>query len=288
MTSETDSDAKKHHLGVCPYGSGALSYNNYLKIKEIKELQVCQSDPAHHDEPLFIIIHQTYELWFKLILHEIDETMKQLAAGNAPRATWFMRRVSTIFREVLVNQIHILETMMPVDFLGFRSKLNPASGFQSSQFREIEFAAGMKEPRLLQFFTNEPDALLQMQKRLDAPTLSDAYYQLLIDRGFDVAYQIVEDESEECEKAHAQRQKELRKIYQEPEKYYDLYELGETLVDLDENIALWRMHHVTVVERIIGFKKGTGGSEGVGYLRSTLTKRCFPDLWNVRTMIELP
>ncbi len=172
-----------------------------------------------------------------------------------------MRRVSTIFREVLVNQIHILETMMPVDFLGFRSKLNPASGFQSSQFREIEFAAGMKEPRLLQFFTNEPDALLQMQKRLDAPTLSDAYYQLLIDRGFDVAYQIVEDESEECEKAHAQRQKELRKIYQEPEKYYDLYELGETLVDLDENIALWRMHHVTVVERIIGFKKAPAAAK---------------------------
>jgi tryptophan 2,3-dioxygenase len=259
-----------------------------LKIKEIKELQVCQSNPAHHDEPLFIIIHQTYELWFKLILHEIDETMKQLAAGNAPRATWFMRRVSTIFKEVLVNQIHILETMMPVDFLGFRSKLNPASGFQSSQFREIEFAAGMKEPRLMQFFTNEPEALAQIQKRLEEPTLADAFYQLLIDRGFDVAFQITEDASEECEKAHEQRVRELRKIYQKPEKYYDLYELAETLVDLDENIALWRTHHVTVVERIIGFKRGTGGSEGVGYLRSTLTKRCFPDLWNVRTMIELP
>ncbi|MCC7530692.1 MAG: tryptophan 2,3-dioxygenase, partial [Candidatus Melainabacteria bacterium] len=287
MTSETDTDAKKHHLGVCPYGSGALSYNNYLKIKEIKELQICQSDPPHHDEHLFIIIHQAYELWFKLILHEVDETMKQLAAGNAPRATWFMRRVSTIFREVLVNQIHILETMMPVDFLGFRSKLNPASGFQSSQFREIEFAAGMKDPRLLQFFTHEPETLMLLQKRLEAPSLSDAFYQLLIDRGFDVAYQIEENQSEECEKAHAQRLKELRKIYQEPEKHYDLYELAETLVDLDENIALWRTHHVTVVERIIGFKRGTGGSEGVSYLRSTLTKRCFPDLWNVRTMIEL-
>jgi tryptophan 2,3-dioxygenase len=288
MTSETDTDAKKHHLGVCPYGSGALSYNNYLKIKEIKELQICQSDPPHHDEHLFIIIHQTYELWFKLILHEMDETMKQLAAGNAPRATWFMRRVSTIFREVLVNQIHILETMMPVDFLGFRSKLNPASGFQSSQFREIEFAAGMKEPRLLQFFTNEPEALVLLQKRLDEPTLSDAFYQLLIDRGFNVACRIEENESEECEKAHTQRLRELRKIYQEPEKHYDLYELAETLVDLDENISLWRTHHVTVVERIIGFKRGTGGSEGVSYLRTTLSKRCFPDLWNVRTMIELP
>lgn len=288
MTSEADSNAKKHHLGVSPYGEGALSYNNYLKVKEIKGLQICQSDPPHHDEPLFIIIHQTYELWFKLILHEIDETMKQLAAGNAKRATWFMRRVSTIFREVLVNQIHILETMMPVDFLGFRSKLNPASGFQSSQFREIEFAAGMKEPRLLQFFTNEPEALAQMQKRLDEPTLSDAFYQLLIDRGFNVAFQIVEDDSEECTKAHEQRVEELRRIYQEPENYYDIYELAETLVDLDENIALWRTHHVTVVERIIGFKRGTGGSEGVGYLRSTLTKRCFPDLWNVRTAISLP
>ena len=283
MTSESETDAKKHHLGVCPYGQGALSYNNYLKIKEIKELQVCQSNPPHHDEPLFIIIHQTYELWFKLILHEIDETMKQLAAGNAPRATWFMRRVSTIFREVLVNQIHILETMMPVDFLGFRSKLNPASGFQSSQFREIEFAAGMKEPRLLQFFTNEPEALAQMQKRLEEPTLADAFYQLLIDRGFDVAFQITEDDSEECEKAHDQRVRELRKIYQEPEKYYDLYELAETLVDLDENIALWRMHHVTVVERIIGFKRGTGGTGGISYLRQMLDTVLFPEIWRLRT-----
>lgn len=285
--SEQDPNAQKHHLGIAKYGEGALSYNNYLKVEELKGLQVCMSDPPHHDEPLFIIIHQTYELWFKLILHEIDEAMRLLNEGNVVRATWFMRRVATIFKQVLVNQIHILETMMPVDFLGFRSKLNPASGFQSSQFREIEFATGMKEPRVLQFFANEPGALEQMQKRLDQPSLSDAFYDLLVARGFSVATSIVEDESEQCLEAHQQRVQELRKIYEHPENYYDLYELAETLVDLDENIALWRTHHVTVVERIIGFKKGTGGSEGVGYLRSTLVKRGFPDLWNVRTAIDL-
>lgn len=287
MSTDEDTNAQKHHLGIAKYGEGALSYNNYLKVEELKNLQVCMSEPPHHDEPLFIIIHQTYELWFKLILHEIDEAMRLLKEGNVVRATWFMRRVATIFKQVLVNQIHILETMMPVDFLGFRSKLNPASGFQSSQFREIEFAAGMKEPRIMQFFANEPATLAQMQKRLDQPSLSDAFYELLTTRGFAVAATIVEDESDDCVKAHAQRVKELRKIYEQPEKYYDLYELAETLVDLDENIALWRTHHVTVVERIIGFKKGTGGSEGVGYLRSTLVKRSYPDLWNVRTAIEL-
>ncbi|HEY9785007.1 MAG TPA: tryptophan 2,3-dioxygenase family protein [Candidatus Obscuribacterales bacterium] len=286
MSSKTDSEASnKSHLAQ--YGqSGTLSYNKYLKVEEIKQLQHCLSDPPHHDEPLFIIIHQAYELWFKLILHELDEVMRQIDRDDLRRATFFMRRVVTIFK-VLVAQIHILETMAPIDFLGFRSNLNPASGFQSSQFREIEFLAGLKEPRMLEFFSHEQAAHRALSARMDEPSLSDAFYSLLRRRGFDVDEIIPDVENEETKKAHEQRVSELKRIYERPDEHLDLYELAETLVDLDQQLALWRTHHVTVVERIIGFKRGTGGSEGVGYLRSTLHKRCFPDLWNVRTVIEL-
>lgn len=281
MTGKTESEKRPP-----AYGAGSLSYNKYLKVEEIKQLQHCLSEPPHHDEPLFIIIHQTYELWFKLILHEIDEVIRLMDESSLRRATFFMRRVNTIFK-VLVNQIHILETMAPVDFLGFRSNLNPASGFQSSQFREIEFASGIKEPRMMDFFAHEPAALASLKRRLEEPSLSDAFYALLKRRGFQVDVIIENEESEAGKAEHEKRTQELRRIYERPDEYLDLYELSESLVDLDEHLALWRTHHVTVVERIIGFKRGTGGSEGVGYLRSTLHKRAFPDLWNVRSVLEL-
>lgn len=265
------------------YGSGhsSLTYNNYLKVKELKSLQFCQSDPAHHDEPLFIIIHQTYELWFKLILHEIDEVMRLLREDKVRRATFFLKRIVTVFR-VLVGQIHILETMAPIDFLAFRSKLNPASGFQSSQFREIEIAIGLKDQRLLEHFRNDESAYPELLRRYEGPTILDVFYDTLIRRGFPMPH----PGSVNDEEATGMRIAQLKKLYEHPDEHGDLHDLAEALMDLDEQLALWRTHHVTVVERVIGFKRGTGGSEGVGYLRSTLTKRCFPDLWNVRTVLE--
>lgn len=149
----------------CPFSGGSglaegdgpkstsLTYNNYLKVSDLKQLQICQSDPPHHDEPLFIIIHQTYELWFKLVLHELDVVMAYLEKDKIRRATFFMRRVNAIMG-LLVNQIHILETMSPMEFLGFRNSLNPASGFQSTQFREIEIVAGLRDQKLLMHFRN--------------------------------------------------------------------------------------------------------------------------------------
>jgi tryptophan 2,3-dioxygenase len=271
MSSSTKSDTASKH--------SPLSYNQYLKVNELKQLQICQSSPAHHDEPLFIIIHQAYELWFKLILHEIDSVIEFLNQDNVFKATFFMRRIVAILK-LLVQQIHILETMSPKDFLGFRYNLNPASGFQSSQFREIEIAGGARDEALLKHFEQDPVAYANLQARWQAPSLAECFYKLLDRKGFKMP-----DSSGNEESVQQERITQLLKIYEQPEKYPDLYDLAELFVDFDELIYLWRTHHVTVVERIIGFKRGTGGSEGVGYLQTTLRKRCFPELWQLRTRI---
>jgi len=263
-----------------------LTYNSYLRIEELTDLQNCQSDPAHHDEPLFIIIHQAYELWFKLILHELDEVFRLLADDKVRRATFFMRRVNAILK-LLVQQIHILETMSPKDFLGFRYNLNPASGFQSSQFREIEFAGGLKDARMMEHFRSDARAYKRIKDRFEAPSLSDTFYALLRRRGFTLIADEPGLSEEEALKVQDARIRELLRIYDNQDGEPDLFDLAETLIEFDELISLWRTHHVTVVERMIGFKRGTGGSEGVAYLRTTLVKRCFPDLWQLRTLLEL-
>lgn len=290
---------KKENVLTHDYGGtgrSPLTYNSYLKVAELKKQQICQSDPPHHDEPLFIIIHQTYELWFKLILHEVDEVFRLLKERKVRRATFFMRRIVAIMK-VLVSQIHILETMSPKDFLGFRTILNPASGFQSSQFREIEFILGLRHPRLLEHFKQEPSACEALQIRYEQPTLEESFYELL--ETFDFKLPRDKPPVPELKATEAsvhppdetpeslERIQELKRLYDESEKYGDLHDLAESLIDFDELISLWRTHHVTVVERIIGFKRGTGGSEGVAYLRTTLTKRAFPDLWKLRTHLEL-
>lgn len=291
MTSKGSQTEKK---GPVEYGKGTgPTYNTYLKVAELKQLQVCLSKPAHHDEPLFIIIHQAYELWFKLILHELDIVVELLARDDARRSTFYMRRVIAIMR-LLVGQIHILETMSPKDFLGFRSNLNPASGFQSSQFREIEFVCGLKDERMLIHFQKEPASYDELLVRYRAPSLQDAFYSLLERHGFvlpfidqDDLQGTPEEQETKSERLQDTRVMELKRLYDGGEKYADQIELAETLIELDELLSLWRTHHVTVVERMIGFKRGTGGSEGVGYLRQTLMKRAFPDLWKVRTVLEM-
>lgn len=285
MDEKKETLVKEHagsYGGITGGNNSPLSYNSYLMVGELKKLQVCQSEPAHHDEPLFIIIHQTYELWFKLIIHELELVVELMAENQVRRATHFMKRVGSIMR-TLVQQIHILETMSPKDFLGFRHKLNPASGFQSSQFREIEFMAGLKEKRFLNHFQTDKPAFEALTKRFDEPTLQDHFYALLRRRGFELPMPEGEDETQ-ASALEEKRTLELVRLY-EDESLGDLHDLAETLIDLDELISLWRTHHVTVVERIIGFKRGTGGSDGVGYLRSTLYKRAFQDLWNVRTAL---
>jgi len=286
MASNATSDKSREAHPSENQAPGPLTYNTYLKVDELKSLQICQSDPPHHDEPLFIIIHQAYELWFKLILHEIDAVFALLKAGKARRATFFLRRVVAVFK-LLVQQIHILETMSPKDFLGFRYNLNPASGFQSSQFREIEFAVGLKDERLLEHFRIDASAYDKLLARFQSPSLQEAFYALLRADGFKLEEAQAGMSEEETQIAQDKRIKELLKIYDDPERYADLHDLAETLFDIDELIFLWRTHHITVVERMIGFKRGTGGSDGVAYLRTTMNKRCFPDLWRLRTFLEL-
>lgn len=266
--------------------SSPLTYNKYLKVDELKSLQICQSDPPHHDEPLFIIIHQAYELWFKLILHELDDVFHYMNINKVRRANFYMKRVVTVFR-LLVQQIHLLETMAPKDFLGFRYKLNPASGFQSSQFREIEIAGGMRDQRLIEHFKSDPVAYEQLKKRNAQPSLPEAFYDLLRRRGFTLSVPPADADEETQNAAQEERIRELLKLYDEEDDYPDLHDLAESFMDFDQCIFLWRMNHVTVVERMIGFKKGTGGSDGVAYLRTTLFKRCFDDLWKLRSYLEL-
>jgi tryptophan 2,3-dioxygenase len=263
-----------------------MTYNDYLKVPELLNLQHRQSEPPHHDEMLFIIIHQAYELWFKLIIHELGSAMDHMKRLEVLRARHFVHRCVEILK-VLVQQIHILETMQPVEFLQFRDRLTPASGFQSMQFRELEFLAGLKEPRYLQFFKNRPDLTAILQARLDGPDLRSAYYDMLRALGHSVPENASDKERAGDAGTMEQIIQSLIPLYRSPDAQLPLYLLTESLVELDQFLGLWREHHMRVVERVIGFKKGTGGSSGVDYLRSTTSKKAFPLIWEVRTRLSL-
>ena len=250
-----------------------LSYNKYLKVPELIKLQETLSDPVSHDELLFIVIHQTYELWFKQILHELDATIAWLSEGRTFRANHSLKAVITI-EKILVSQIHILESMAPIGFLEFRDKLNPASGFQSMQFRELEFASGAKDEKLLASFKDDEFAYAKLTERFNGASLADAFWSLLERAGFAVG-------------THEEKVAAIVEIINHPEKYPEEYNMQDLLIEHDKNILLWRFHHILMVERMLGMKRGTGGSEGVGYLATTLTKKFFPELWEARTHLTL-
>jgi len=256
-----------------------MDYNDYLMVPELLGLQRPLSKPAHHDEMLFIIIHQAFELWFKLQIHELEAAIQAMLAGDARRARHAMARVTAVQR-LLTHQIHLLETMTPVEFLQFRDHLKPASGFQSLQFREIEFIAGLKDEAYLAFFRERPLVLDRLQARIGEADVASAYFTLLRARGFRVPTDPKADPDGTT--------RALVPVFEAPDEHPELYALSEALLDFDEAFALWREHHVRVVERIIGFKRGTGGSSGAAYLRQTTTKRFFPFLWDVRTRLGEP
>jgi len=268
------------------YGENApLSYNKYLKVHELTDLQKCLSNPVQHNELLFIIIHQTYELWFKQILHEIDAAIRWMNEGRVPMATRAMRRVVEI-EHVLVNQVRILETMTPYGFLLFRDELKPASGFQSTQFREIEFVSGAKDERILKYFQTDEKALGNLKARLAEPTLGEVFFGVLKHRGFDVLTDDASLSEAERKENFIKRTQAIVLLLTDFEKYPEEFEMQEALIEHDELISLWRAHHVKMVERMVGTKQGTGGSEGVGYLKTTLEKKFFPELWEARTHLE--
>jgi len=253
------------------YGTNALlSYNKYLRVRDLINLQDCLSDPAHHDELLFITVHQAYELWFKQILHELDAAIAFIQQDRLPAAARALNRVVDI-EKLLLDQIHILESMTPINFLAFRDQLNPASGFQSMQFREIEFSSGLKDERIIREFADDEFARERLEARLGQPSLSDVFYQALERRGFDVS----------------NRSRAVLEILTHFEDRYEEFQLSEALMEHDEYFSLWRSHHIKMVERMVGAKRGTGGSEGIGYLKTTLDKKFFPDLWEARTYLDV-
>ena len=262
-----------------------LSYNKYLRVPDLIGLQECRSDPAHHDELLFITVHQAYELWFKQVLHEIDAAASAMREGRAPVAARAVARVVEI-EKLLVTQIHVLETMTPINFLNFRDQLNPASGFQSMQFREIEFSSGLKDEQILSAFQGDEFASERLRARMEAPALGDEFFALLSRRGLDAPPDDAALPDEERRALYGRRVRAVLEVVTHFEERYEEYQLSESLIAHDEFFSLWRYHHVKMVERMLGTKKGTGGSEGVGYLRTTLDKKFFPELWEARTHLD--
>ena len=255
---------------------GQLTYGSYLRLPDLLSSQHLESDPPAHDELLFITVHQVYELWFKQLLHEVTAARDAMSAGVAGRRLWWaqhlLQRVHVIER-VLVQQIDVLETMTPQDFLQFRQRLAPASGFQSVQFRELEFVSGAKDASYVERFrglTDEERA--RLRRRLDEPSLWDAFLDVLDSFGLPYA---TDDEVSAA----------LRKVANDRSQYAAVWALAEALLQHDELAATWRARHVVMVERMIGSKSGTGGSSGAAYLRSRLDLRFYPELWELRSAL---
>ena len=259
-----------------------LTYNSYLKVPELTSLQHLLSSPPHPDELQFIIVHQTYELWFKLVLAELDRARAAMFGGDLGAADWSLRRVHAI-ETVLVPQIHVLESMSPVAFLAFRDHLRPASGFQSVQFREIELLSGLREENFVNFLRSEnvPEVREAVDRRLAEPSLRDAMHAMLQREGLDVGYEAATHAFDEAKLDAA-----LLAVYRTMEQR-DVHRVLEGLLQHDESIRLWRHHHVLMVERVIGTKTGTGGSSGAAYLRTTTRFQFFPELWKVRGELSL-
>ncbi len=298
---------KSEAAGGCPFGGGLateqnlssgtatqapekrLTYSSYLRVPELLALQHPVSSPAHHDELLFIIIHQTYELWFKELLHDLDAVVANLRAAAADRgsrdgvyeAARLLRRCTEIMR-VLVEQFTILETMLPTHFLAFREKLNPASGFQSEQFRELEFLCGLKDEKMLRYHELTPETHAVLHRRLREDSLHDVFFDALKTLG---KLPGLNSTATDRERFQA-RAKAVQALYQDERNHRDWIDVCERLTEFDELVVSWRLRHIQMVERTIGVRMGTGGSTGSSYLKLTLEKKFFPELWEARSLLE--
>jgi tryptophan 2,3-dioxygenase len=246
-----------------------ITYADYLALDRLLTAQQPLSDL--HDEMLFIVIHQTKELWLKQMLHELELAIGLLDQDHYAPAYKAMARIGRI-QSVMTLSWDVLSTLTPVDYTAFRHVLGTASGFQSVQFRELEYRLGIKDPRFIEQYEPGSEARARLQAALDAPGLREASHAALERAGFDLG-----------DRSEGAIGEAWLVVYRDADRWFDLYQLAEKLVDLDDALALWRHKHVLTVERIIGNKRGTGGSAGAAYLRSTLDKRAFPELWSMRT-----
>ncbi|MFF2587264.1 tryptophan 2,3-dioxygenase [Peribacillus butanolivorans] len=259
-----------------------MSYGDYLHLNQILSSQHLLS--GHHDEMLFIIIHQTSELWMKLILHELTAATDNIKAGRLEPSFKMLSRVSRI-QQQLVQSWNVLSTLTPSDYMEFREKLGSSSGFQSFQNRLIEFAMGQKNTQILTVFRHQPELYETMMVNLNKPSIYDAAIGALAARGLPVDESVLKRDWSETYRINASVESAWLTVYRDVHKYWDLYELAEKLLDIGSQQQFWRFHHMSTVERIIGQRMGTGGSSGVSYLKKVVDQPFFPELWTLRTKL---
>ena len=261
-----------------------MTYAGYLQLDRLLDAQKPLSSPVHHDEMLFIIQHQTSELWFKLAIHELQAALELLKKDDLEPCFKIIARVKNIQAQ-LYNQWAVLSTLTPTEYAQFRHVLGPASGFQSLQYRIVEFLLGAKDRRMLKFHEHHAAAHAELLRALNTPSLYDEFLRYLARRGLPIPADVLTRDITEPLEKNEGVVGALKLVYDDPSKWWDAYEMCEKLVDLDEQFALWRFRHMKTVERIIGFKRGTGGSSGVPFLRQLVEAEFFPELWAVRTLI---
>jgi tryptophan 2,3-dioxygenase len=260
----------------------SMSYGDYLHLDAILTAQHPLS--PDHNEMLFIVQHQTSELWMKLMLHELRGAIQNIASDDLHSAFKMLARVSKIM-EQLVHAWDVLATMTPPEYSAIRPYLANSSGFQSAQYRCIEFALGNKNAAMLKPHAHRPDLLAKVQTAFETPSLYDEALRLLTRRGIAVPASHVQRDWSQPYTAHTEVEQAWLQVYRDPKAHWDLYQLGEELTDLEDAFRLWRFRHVTTVERVIGFKRGTGGTGGVSYLRKMLDVVLFPEIWTLRTQL---
>jgi tryptophan 2,3-dioxygenase len=259
-----------------------MTYARYLALDQLLDCQRPLTD--RHDETLFIIIHQTMELWLKEIIGEVELAQSLIRQSQLEPAYKCLARVSRI-QTVMTLSWDILATMTPADYLSFRDSLGTSSGFQSDQFRRLEYMLGLKDAGFLSFHEARPDALAALKAALESPSLYDDALARLAAAGLPVPHEVLTRDVSEPYAPQPAVEDAWLSVYRDTARYWELYQLAEKLVDLDDALLTWRHKHVLTVERIIGRRRGTGGTEGVGYLQKTLERRCFPELWSLRTRL---
>ncbi|MDR7072484.1 tryptophan 2,3-dioxygenase [Fictibacillus barbaricus] len=282
MAEHKNMDSKESEKGIYTNFMNQMTYGEYLKLDQILTSQKRLS--GHHDEMLFIIIHQVSELWMKLILHETRSAISSIENGNLHAAFKMLSRVSKIQSQI-IESWNVLSTLTPAEYMEFRDKLGQASGFQSYQYRMIEFALGYKTPHILEIYKKDQELLEQLTIALHTPSLYDVSIQALAKGGLYIDEEVLNRDVTKKYEYNSSVEAAWLEVYKNVEKYWDLYELAEKLVDIEDNLQQWRFRHMKTVERIIGFKVGTGGSSGVNYLKKVLDQRFFPELWDLRTSI---
>ena len=280
----TDSNRRELEAGIQRDLSGRMTYASYLQLDTLLSAQRPVSDPAYHDEMLFIVQHQVAELWMKLIIHELREAIARLREDDVDTTLKVLARVKQVQRQ-LFEQWAVLATLTPSEYSEFRPVLGASSGFQSLQYRELDFLLGNKNAGMLKVFAHDPAALARLERTLAEPSLYDEFLRYLARRGHAIPKALLERDVAQPHQRNAALAPVFKRIYENAKEFWPEYHLCEQLIDIEESFQLWRFRHMKTVERIIGFKRGTGGSSGVAFLKKALELTFFPELIDVRTEI---